>query len=112
MAGIVRCTLARMEAGSRHLGLNPETRQRLLVLAGAALLTALLFGGLFEVTAYLTNWILTSGFERFERLHPWARIAGSILPAYFLLLAGLAVGIGRYRKQRTRTQAHRRTPGF
>jgi hypothetical protein len=101
-----------MEAGGRHLGLESTTRQRLLVLASAALLTALLFGGLLEGTAHLTNWILTSGFERYERLHPWARIAGSILPAYFLLLAGLVAGIGRYRKQRAKLQARRRVPGL
>jgi hypothetical protein len=101
-----------MEAGSRQLGRDSKTRERLLILAAAVLLTALLVGGLFEATAHLTQWLLNGGFERYKRLHPWAHIAASMLPAWFVVLAGLAAGTVRHRKQHARLKAHRRTPAL
>ena len=103
-----------MEAVSRHLGRGSATRQRPLVFAAAALLTALLFAGLFEGTAHLTNWILTDGFERFERLHPalhpWIAVIVPLL--WFLFCAAIGVGGYRRTRRRARLQAHRRPPRF
>jgi hypothetical protein len=100
-----------MEAERRPSALGSSIRQRILVLLGAAAITAVTFGILFELLARLTNWVLRSGFDRFGRLSPTMRIASSILPVLFILFAGSFAGFRRNR-QRRRLEAHRRRPDW
>jgi hypothetical protein len=100
-----------MEAERQPSALGSSIRQRVLVLLGAAAITAITFGILFEVLARLTDWVLRSGFERFGRLSPPMRIATSILPVLFILFAGSFAGLRRHRQRRP-FEAHRRRPDW
>jgi hypothetical protein len=100
-----------MDAAPRSSALGSSIRQRVLVLLGAAAITAVTFGILFEVLSRLTDWVLRSGLDRFGRLSPAMRIAASILPVLFILFAGSFAGFRR-RRQRRQLEAHRRRPGW
>jgi hypothetical protein len=97
-----------MESDLRSHSLGANTRQRLIVLAGAALLTALLFGGLFEGAAHLTNWILTSQAEHFVRRHPLLNVGLTVIMPLIWMLAAAAIGISRSWKTRPHRAIRRR----
>jgi hypothetical protein len=104
-----------MEVAVRQLGHGSQTRRRLLILPGAAAVTAILFALLFAGMARLTAWIFSSGFERFSQLHPalhiWIVILPSIMSLPFCLVAG-TVGYRRNVQRRARLQAQRRPRGW
>jgi hypothetical protein len=67
-----------METGERRLGMGPETRRRLVVIGGAVAMTALLFGLIFAVFA----WLPYPAFAVWLRMsHRWKVVAGAV---YFL----------------------------
>ena len=95
-----------MKAESQSSPLGSTAGQRLLVLVSAALLTALVFGALFEATAHLTNWVLTSGFER---LHPVLRTVLTVMLPLVWTFAGTAIGVNRYHRTRRHRALRRQT---
>jgi hypothetical protein len=92
-----------MDTAHRHSALGSTATQRLLVLAGAALVTALLFGGVFEILVHLTNWILANGVAHFERIHPLLRLWVTMFLALVWILPVAAIVMSRH----SRTRRHR-----
>jgi hypothetical protein len=101
-----------MEAASRQIGQDSTTRRYLLILAGAAAVSAALFALLFEATARLTDWALRGGFAHFASLSPELRLWLAIGPSLLFMFWGLAVSARSYRQQRSRLASHRRPRGW
>jgi hypothetical protein len=97
-----------MEAAIRQLGNESKAQRRLLIFAGAAAISALLFGLLFEATAHLTEWAIRGGLARFEGLGPELRLWLTIGPSIVFMLGGIVLSGRSYRRQRSRLKAHRR----